>query len=156
MAETSLVASTTPNAYRRRTSYSFCPTNASWAVDNRTVGLRVLEGEDDAVRIEKRDGAADANPYLLMAAEIEAGLEGIAEGLAPGRPSDGDAYAEDWHPALPANLPDALSLARGSDFLSRVLGDVLKDLMIAQAENEVARVEAQVTPVETARYLRVM
>jgi len=41
-------------------------------VDNRTVGLRVIEGKDSAVRVEKRDGTADCNPYYLMACEIAA------------------------------------------------------------------------------------
>ena len=57
MAETALCGATTPNAYRRRQPYTFCPINTAWDVDNRTVGLRIIEGSDSAVRIEKRDGS---------------------------------------------------------------------------------------------------
>ena len=81
MAEMSMVSATTPNAYRRRQPYSFCPTNNTWGVDNRTVGLRIILGNDSAVRVEKRDGSADCNPYLLLALEIAAGLKGIEDGL---------------------------------------------------------------------------
>ena len=38
MVETALVSATTPNAYRRRRPYTFCPINNSWGKDNRTVG----------------------------------------------------------------------------------------------------------------------
>mgnify|MGYP003867118569 FL=1 len=77
MAEASICGAATVNAYRRRQPLSFCPVNASWGLDNRTVALRVIEGSDSAVRIEKRDAGADCNPYLLMAADIAAGLDGI-------------------------------------------------------------------------------
>ncbi|SET44614.1 glutamine synthetase family protein [Oceanicella actignis] len=156
MAQMSLVGSTTPNAYRRRKPYTYCPVNASWAVDNRTVGLRVIEGADAAVRIEKRDGAADANPYLLMAAEIEAGLRGIEMGWEPEPPSAGDAYAEARHDPLPASIAEALRLAHGSTFLREALGEQMLELLITQAERELAKVEEQVTPVEIERYLEAM
>ena len=55
MAEMSMVSATTPNAYRRRQPYTFCPINTAWGVDNRTVGLRIILGADNAVRVEKRD-----------------------------------------------------------------------------------------------------
>ena len=42
MVEAALVAATTPNAYRRRQPYTFCPTNISWGYANRTVGLRFM------------------------------------------------------------------------------------------------------------------
>ncbi len=156
MAEISLCGSTTPNAYRRRQPYSYCPTNNSWAVDNRTVGLRVIEGDDAAVRIEKRDGAADANPYLLMAAEIASGLAGIEEGLEPDAPSEGDAYSEDWHAPLPTDIPTALRLARKSGMLKDLLGDMLHEILLTQGERELAQLENQITPVETERYLKAM
>ena len=38
MAEIAMVSATTPNAYRRRQPYSFCPINNAWGIDNRTVG----------------------------------------------------------------------------------------------------------------------
>ncbi|MEO1000881.1 MAG: glutamine synthetase family protein, partial [Pseudomonadota bacterium] len=77
MGEMAICGAMTPNAYRRRQPFSFCPVNTTWGVDNRTVGLRVIEGAPSAVRVEKRDGSADCNPYLLLAAEIAAGLDGI-------------------------------------------------------------------------------
>jgi glutamine synthetase len=155
MAELTLTGSTTPNAMRRRQPYSFCPTNANWGFDNRTVGLRVLEGADSAVRIEKRDAAADCNPYYLMAADIAAGLDGIEQNLEPTAPCIGDGYASGAEGAgpLPTNLEAAVTLAENSGFLRDVLGDERLTILTQQARREIGFVNAQVTQVEIDRYL---
>ena len=87
-------------------AYSFCPTNASWGYDNRTVALRVIEGSAGATRIEKRDAGADCNPYLL-AAEIGAGLDGIEAATEPLAETRGNAYLDQKAPRIP-HLEDAI------------------------------------------------
>ena len=154
MAESALAAATTPNAYRRRRPYTFCPINNSWGRDNRTVGLRVIEGAADAIRVEKRDGSADCNPYYLMASEIAAGLDGIEQGLAPRHFTAGNGYEFPEAEPLPADLETALRRARESGFLERVLGGDRFEILAGQAERELAFMDAQVTEVETERYLR--
>lgn len=149
----SIVASTTPNAYRRRRPYTFCPVNASWGHDNRTVALRVIEGADKAVRVEKRDAAADCNPYYLLACDIAAGLDGIEQGMSPGAPTEGDAYADCADPVLPLNLADAITAADEDGFVRKILGDDRYRILVEQARREVAFVDAQVTDVEQDRYL---
>lgn len=68
----------------------------------------------------------------------------------------GNAY-EDFHgEALPADAPSAIELARGSDWLRDVLGEHMWELYLQMAEREVGFVAEQVTPVETARYLRTL
>lgn len=153
MGESALSGSNTPNAYRRRKAYTFCPTNNSWGYDNRTVALRVIEGAPAAVRIEKRDAAADCNPYFLLACDIAAGLDGIEQGMEPSAPCMGDAYADDSFQTLPLDLPTAITAARNSDFMKRVLGDDLLGVMVQMAEREVAFVANQITQVERDRYL---
>lgn len=155
MAEITLTGSTTPNAMRRRRPYTFCPTAANWGYDNRTVGLRVIEGADSAVRIEKRDAAADCNPYYLLAADIAAGLDGIEQGLEPTPPCLGNGYAEGAEGAglLPTTLEQAVALAEGSEFLSSVLGETRRTILLQQARREIGFVSAQVTSVERDRYL---
>src|SRR3954451_15580698 len=75
MADLTALGAPTPNAYKRRTGYSFAPVNASWGMDNRTVGLRVPATGADSARVEQRDAAADANPYLVIAGQLAAGLD---------------------------------------------------------------------------------
>ncbi len=153
MAEASICGAATVNAYRRRQPLSFCPVNASWGLDNRTVALRVIEGSDSAVRIEKRDAGADCNPYLLMAADIAAGLDGIEGKTEPTAITTGNAYEDDNAPPIPLDLADAISLARNSGWLRDVLGANQHEIWLQQAERELAFFNQQVTPFETARYL---
>ena len=153
MAEASICGAATVNAYRRRQPLSFCPVNASWGLDNRTVALRVIEGSDSAVRIEKRDAGADCNPYLLMAADIAAGLDGIEGKTEPTAITTGNAYEDDNAPPIPLDLADAISLARNSVWLRDVLGADQHEIWLQQAERELAFFNQQVTPFETARYL---
>ncbi len=153
MSETAICGSTTPNAYRRRQPYTFCPINTTWGMDNRTVGIRVIEGDDSAVRVEKRDGSADCNPYFLMAADIAAGLDGIEQGMEPTPMTEGNAYEDAEAEMIPTDIRDAVALARQSDFLKGVLGDDSFEILLQQAEREIEFVNNQVTAVEIERYL---
>ena len=154
MVETALAAATTPNAYRRRRPYTFCPTNNSWGYDNRTVGLRVIEGSPEAVRVEKRDGSADCNPYYLIATELAAGLDGIERELEPRHFSGGNGYEFGEAEPLPTDLGTAVELARNSEFLHRILGEDRLEILTGQAERELGFLADHVTPVEIDRYLR--
>ena len=154
MAESALCSATTPNAYRRRQPYTFCPTNNSWGYDNRTVGLRVIEGSASATRIEQRDGSADCNPYLLLAAQIAAGLDGIEQGMEPNEPEMGNGYENATAEPLPTDLATAVALAKGSDWLKGVMGDLVHEFQIQQAERELDFFSQQVTQVELDRYLK--
>lgn len=154
MAETALASATTPNAYRRRRPYTFCPVNNSWGRDNRTVGLRVIEGAPDAIRVEKRDGSADCNPYYLMACEIAAGLDGVEGEREPRHFTDANGYEFPEADPIPADLETALRRARESDFLRNTLGGNRLEILAGQAERELAFMDGQVTQVETDRYLR--
>lgn len=155
MAEMSIVGSTTPNAFRRRQPGMFCPTNTSWGYDNRTVSLRIIDGSDSAVRVEKRDAAADCNPYYLLACELAAGLDGIEAGMTPmGPPCGGDASQSTDYSPIPLTIERALELAEGSAFLNSVMGRDGLTILLQQARRESAFVAHQVTEVETARYLR--
>ncbi len=154
MAETALCGSPTPNGFRRRRPYTFCPVNTSWGPDNRTVGIRIIEGEDSAVRAEKRDAGADANPYLLLATDIAAGLDGIEQGMEPTAVSLGNAYEEADAAPIPTNIRDAIEAARGSEFMKQVLGEHMYEIYVQQSEREAGFFDNQVTQVETDRYIR--
>ncbi len=154
MAEMSLAGATTPNAYRRRQPYSFSPINNSWGPDNRTVGLRIIEGSDSAVRVEKRDGSADCNPYNLFACEIAAGLDGIEQQMEPGKMETGNAYETDDAELLPVDLASAIELARNSQFMAGVIGKDTLQILIQQSERELEFFANQVTQVELDRYLK--
>ncbi|WP_310965074.1 glutamine synthetase family protein [Nocardioides terrisoli] len=153
MADFTLFGSPTPNSYKRRQAYSFCPQTASWGHDNRTVGLRVIEGSESAVRIEQRDGSSDANPYLIMAAQIAAGIDGVEHQIEPGPPTDADAYADEAGAVLPRTVPEAAEALEKSDLAREVFGDTLIRVVVGTARHEHAYVNERVSDVERDRYL---
>lgn len=152
MGEAAICGSATPNGYRRRQPYTFCPINTTWGFDNRTVGLRVIEGSDSSTRIEKRDAGADCNPYLLMATDIAAGLDGIEQAIEPTEPTSGNAYEVEDAAPIPTDLTTAVQLARGSEWLKEVMGDLVHELNCQMCERELEFFSQQVTQVELDRY----
>ena len=153
MTPTATYCATTPNAYRRIQPYSFSPINNTWGGDNRTVGLRVIEGSDSAVRIEQRNAAADCNPYLLLAAQIAAGLDGIEQGMQPTAKEEGNGYENTEADPLPTDLGTALELAQNSDWLKGVMGETVHEFQMQQAGRELEFFAQQVTQVEIDRYM---
>lgn len=155
MPDLTLLGSPTPNALKRREPYTFCPTNNTWGIDNRTTALRVVPGRESAVRIEQRDGSADCNPYLAMAAQIAAGLDGIEQSLEPSPVCSGDAYADETASALPTTIPEAADMLEHSALATRVFGKQLIDNLVAGARHEHHYVHSRVSDVERERYLDV-
>lgn len=153
MAEAAVFGSPTPNGYKRRAPYTFCPINTTWGIDNRTVGIRIIEGSDSSVRVEKRDAGADANPYLLMATDIAAGLDGIEQKIEPTPMTTGNGYEDADAAPIPTDLATAVELARGSDWLKSLMSEEQFEIYLQQSERELEFVAAQVTQVELDRYL---
>src|SRR5277367_1111187 len=109
-------AFTTPtvNGYKRYRAYTLAPDRAIWARDNRGVMVRVLgQPGDPSTHLENRVGEPAANPYLYIASQIYAGLDGMARRRDPG-PS-ADAPYETEAPALPNNLGAAVAALRAND-----------------------------------------
>ena len=137
---------TTPtvNGYGRFRPYSFAPDRIGWGFENRGVMVRVQGGAGDAgTHIENRLGEPAANPYLYMAANIAAGLDGINRGAEPPPAVTSDPYAVKAEP-LPSSLRAAIAALESDTMFRRAFGDAFVDfyLMMKRAEN--ARYEAAV------------
>jgi len=145
------------NSYRRHSLTEDSPTNLAWGMDNRTVGLRVPVGDPANRRVEKRDAGADCNPYLLLAADIAAGLDGIEQGLEPSAMTTGNAYEDQEAEPIPTDLETAIGLARNSDWLKGIMGDDMHELYCQQSERELEflnnYINNRVTQHERDRYL---
>ena len=74
--------------------------------------------------------------------------------MQPTAITTGNAYEDANATPVPRNLADALALAKSSAFMKEVYGEDLLAIAIGQSERELDFVANQVTPVETARYLR--
>ena len=75
----------TVNAYRRILPDSLAPTHVNWGLDNRTTFVRVPPEGGDACRVELRVGDGAANPHLVIAASLFAGIDGHRARARPGR-----------------------------------------------------------------------
>jgi glutamine synthetase len=144
---------TTPtlNGYKRFRSHSLAPDRAVWGHDNRGVMVRVLGGAGDpATRLENRVGEPAANPYLYMASQVLAGLDGLQRRLDPGPSADTpyDTKAE----FLPRSLAEAVAALRGDAFFREALGAGFVDYLVTIKEAEIARFEAEVTEWEQREY----
>lgn len=138
------------NSYKRFQKGSFAPTRTVWSVDNRTAGFRLCASGTQAVRIECRIGGSDLNPYLAMATQLAAGIQGITEQLELSPPAQGDTYTGDSG-MIPQNLRDAKDALQASTLLREALGDVVVDHYVRAAEVELEDFDRVVTHYEVAR-----
>jgi glutamine synthetase len=149
------VAAATVTAYKRLRPGSYAPLRAAWGIDNRTAMVRaVLTG--DSTRIENRLGASDANPYLLAAAQLAAGLHGIATGADPGPPVGHDAGSDPAFARVPANLHDGVAAFAADEVLVRALGEELSGLYCAVQRQVWQRYQFHVSEWEIAEYRGVL
>jgi len=152
MREFTALISPTINSYKRYVPGLWAPLSPSWAIDNRTCALRVIDPKSpSAARVECRQGAADINPYIAMAASLAAGMEGIDRKLTPPAATT-NAYASPTAAPLPKNLADAAKLFRASEMARKWFGDEFVDHYAATREWEVRQFEKAVTDWELARY----
>lgn len=137
---------TTPtiNGYGRFRPYSFAPDRIGWAVENRGTMVRVQGGAgDEGTHVENRLGEPSANPYLYMAANIAAGLDGITRGAEPPPPVSADPYAAEAE-LLPTSMSEAIAALENDTLFRREFGEEFVNyyLMMKRAEN--ARFQAAV------------
>jgi glutamine synthetase len=121
LPELMLLFAPTINAYKRLHPGSFAPTGLAWGHDNRTCPLRIV-GRGGSMRFEHRVPGADANPYLVLAGVIAAGLHGLEHELELPPETTGNAFTQDL-PPVPRTLDEALSSWTGSTMARDAFGD---------------------------------
>ncbi len=115
------------NSYKRFTEGLFAPTKAVWSMDNRTAGFRVCGGGTKGIRIECRVGGSDLNPYLALATQLAAGLNGIEQKMELEPEISGDVYQAGQAREIPKTLGAAAEALNGSKMLRAALGDDVVD-----------------------------
>jgi glutamine synthetase len=152
-----MVASTV-NSYSRLVPGFWAPTNATWGVENRTCALRVIPGSEKSQRVEYRIAAADANPYLALAAAIASGLYGIENAVELGKPVQGNAYDQkaSARAALPTTLWEAAQRLRASKAARDWFGDAFVEHFAATREWEERQFRKAITDWELQRYFEII
>ena len=158
------VLAPTVNSYKRlirrgaMSYYSWAPVFNSFGTNNRTNSIRVpMNGG----RCESRNADSACNPYLAAALVLAAGLEGVREKLDPGEPHHENLY--ELSPAelekigvqeLPRTLGEAVDAFEADPFVTKILGQELRDEFIKYKRAEWTEYHQTVSQWEIDRYAR--
>jgi glutamate---methylamine ligase len=148
------ISNPTVNSYKRinaavtASGATWSPNTISYGGNNRTHTIRIPAPGRFEFRLP--DGAA--NPYLLPAALIGAGLDGMVEKRDPGPRRDNNIYSDplpsDQVKSLPGNLLDALRCLESSEVLRRSLGEAFLSAYLKLRRQEWHQFTAAITPWE--------
>lgn len=114
------------NSYKRLTPGFEAPVYIAWSTSNRSPLLRVPAARGEGTRIELRNPDPSANPYLVLAVCLAAGLEGIKDNLQPPAPVDSNIFN------LTDNEREAMGIENIPQNLARALRAMKKDSLIYQ------------------------
>jgi glutamine synthetase len=129
----------TVNCGKRFKQWSFAPVNATWALENRSVAIRVKGLAGAGLHTENRVPCGASNPYLVGAAAIAAGLDGIRNHIEPPPALEGLAYGIDGPGLLPTRLEVALDALEKDAAMRELLGEELIRLFLAVKRHEIAK-----------------
>ncbi|HEX8665717.1 MAG TPA: glutamine synthetase [Beijerinckiaceae bacterium] len=158
MPELLAMVASTVNSYSRLIPGFWAPTSATWGIENRTTALRAIPGSPSAQRVEYRIAAADANPYIAMAAALASGLWGIENAVEPEAPVAGNAYEALPPPGLdlPRTLWEAAQRLKESATARALFGNEFVDHFAATREWEEREFRKHITDWELARYFEII
>lgn len=142
------------NSYKRLVPGYNAPVNISWSRKNRTPLMRITSSGAIGPRIVLRSPDGASNPYLVMAACLACGLEGIKNKIEP--PVSQDDISQDEIAKLdflPRTLMEAIREFEKDTFLQNVLGKSVSELFIARKSDEWSEFCQQVTAWEVEKYL---
>jgi glutamine synthetase len=138
-------------AYKRYQVGTWAPVQVAWGVENRTALVRGLPAGRNT-RIENRLGGADANPYILAAVMVAAGIDGIRRRLDPGPPTASNLFKEITFPRLPANPAEGLDAFLSDDELVQALGSTFSTTYAEMLRFDWERFLRHVTDWEISEY----
>jgi glutamine synthetase len=133
--ELQLVMTPTISGYKRVQDYSFSPTQVTWGLDHRLVGVRSIVGSGNGNRLEARWAAADANPYLVLAGVLGAGLDGLENEYELMPQVVGDPHADERWERLPVDINGAIENF-DTPFTRSVFGDVFVENFLVMQRRE--------------------
>ncbi len=139
------------NSYLRLGGKLSSPVNTHWGIENRSVGLRVPDGDRAARRIENRIAGSDTNPYLAIAASLLCGYLGMEEGLTPTEPVTGSAYGLETN-GLPQHIHASLDALEQCGPLREILGEPFVTTFLDVKRAEI-RARSQVISAWDMKYL---
>lgn len=155
-----LVANPIVNSYKRLIPGYEAPVHITWSEGNRSPLIRIPSTRGTNMRIELRSPDPAANPYLLLASCLAAGLDGIRNELPIPKSVEGNIYEmskieleERGIEAIPSNLSKACHYFEDDEFMKQVLGEHVHAKYLDAKRKEWNRFREQVTEWEIEEYL---
>lgn len=162
--EISAITNPTVNSYKRiTTGGDSVPQYATWGLRNRASMVRIpvyKPGKQLSTRIELRSPDPMANPYLVNAVTLAAGLDGIERKLE--LPPEATAetlkltdrqMVEAGYTPLPRSLKEALDVFEDSQFIKDALGEHIHSFFLKKKRDEWHKFESTITEWEIKHYL---
>lgn len=162
--EISAITNPTVNSYKRiTTGGDSVPQYATWGLRNRASMVRIpvyKPGKQLSTRIELRSPDPMANPYLVNAVTLAAGLDGIERKLK--LPPEATAETlkltdrqmlEAGYTPLPRSLKEALDVFEDSQFMKDALGEHIHSFFLKKKRDEWHKFESTITEWEIKHYL---
>ncbi len=162
--EISAITNPTVNSYKRiTTGGDSVPQYATWGLRNRASMVRIpvyKPGKQLSTRIELRSPDPMANPYLVNAVTLAAGLDGIERKLE--LPPEATAETlkltdrqmlEAGYTPLPRSLKEALDVFEDSQFMKDALGEHIHSFFLKKKRAEWHKFESTITEWEIKHYL---
>ena len=148
------------NSYKRLVPGYEAPVYIAWSAKNRSPLIRIPTARGSGTRIELRNPDPSANPYLAMAAVLQAGLDGVEKAMTPPPPKDSNIFdltpaqrkAADIH-SLPKNLREAVKEFRNSEFAKYTVGEHVHTKYVEAKQEEWKEYTTRVSQWEIDKYL---
>lgn len=154
------IGNPTVNSYKRLIPGFEAPVYISWAAKNRSPLVRIPDAEEINTRLEMRSADPTANPYLLLAACLTAGLNGIKEAKKPMAPITSNVFemseeerAKRGIKPLPSTLHNAVKAFKADPLIQEALGEHLTQSFIDSKNLEWSKYTQSVSDWERDRYM---
>jgi glutamine synthetase len=148
------------NSYKRLVPGFEAPTNIAWSMRNRSPLIRVPARRGQGTRCELRMPDPSANPYLALAVQLAAGLDGLERKLTPPDPVDKNIFEMSHRERrkyrideLPRDLHEALDHLEKDDVVREALGPHIYERFVEAKREEWQEYIGRVSEWELERYL---
>ena len=148
------------NSYKRLVPGYEAPVNVAWSMRNRSPLIRIPDRRGTGTRCELRMPDPSANPYLALAVQLAAGLDGIERKLTPPDPVNKNIFEMSFRERrkfrideLPRDLHEALEFLAKDEVIRAALGGHIYERFVEAKEGEWHEYIGQVSEWERERYL---
>src|SRR5438876_826635 len=148
------------NSYKRLVPGFEAPVNVAWSMRNRSPMIRIPDRRGSGTRVELRIPDPLANPYLALAVQLAAGLDGIATKADAREPVNSNIWEMSHREKrrlriddLPHNLEEACNELEKDDVITEALGEHVASQFLAAKRLEWEEYITQVSPWELDNYL---